>query len=131
MSGNNGNTSWAERFKQALQQTEQTRDASPVASLFAAGAQLTNLGGDHGNDATLFWKTYLDQFTDIRSEFTGEVVTEKSAALEWQSRGTTADGQPVDYRGVSVIDISDDALTGFRTYYDSAAFVRSKAVARA
>jgi ketosteroid isomerase-like protein len=130
MSGNNGNTGWAARFKEALQQTEQTRDASHVASLFAQGAALTNLGGDHGTDATVFWKTYLDQFTDIRSEFTGETVSEKSAALEWQSSGTTVDGQPVNYRGVSVIDFGGDALSGFRTYYDSAAFVRSKAAAR-
>jgi len=131
MSGNNGNTGWVARFKEALQQTEQTHDASYVASLFAAGAQLTNLGGDHGNDANRFWKTYLDQFADIRSEFTAETVSDKSAALEWQSSGTTADGQPVSYRGVSVIDFRGDALTGFRTYYDSAAFVRSKAAARA
>jgi ketosteroid isomerase-like protein len=131
MSGNNGNTGWAARFKEALQQTEQTRDASHVARLFAEGAQLTNLGGDHGNNASVFWKTYLDQFTDIRSEFTGETVSENSAALEWQSSGTTVDGQPVRYRGVSVIDFSGDALSGFRTYYDSAAFVRTKAVARA
>lgn len=131
MNGNNGNTGWADRFKQALQQTEQTRDASHVASLFAEGAQLTNLGGDHGNDAHVFWNTYLDQFSEIRSEFTAETVSEKSAALEWQSSGTTADYQPIDYRGVSIIEIGDDSLIGFRTYYDSAAFVRSKAATRA
>lgn len=130
MSGNNGDTGWVARFKEALQQTEQAHDASYVASLFAEGARLTNLGGDHGNDATVFWKTYLDQFAEIRSEFTAETVSEKSAALEWQSIGTTVDGQPVKYRGVSVVDLGDDALTGFRTYYDSAAFVRSKAAAR-
>jgi ketosteroid isomerase-like protein len=131
MSANNGNNGIAERFKEALQQSEQTHDASHVASLFAEGAKLTNLGGDHGTDARQFWSVYLDQFQEIRSEFTGEVVGETSAALEWTSRGTTADGNPVDYRGVSVIDFDGEALRGFRTYYDSAAFVRSKATARA
>jgi ketosteroid isomerase-like protein len=127
MSANNGNEGIAERFKQALQQSEQTRDASHVANLFAEGAQLTNLGGDHGNDANQFWSVYLDQFSNIRSEFTAETITDLSAALEWQSRGVTKDGKPVDYRGISVIDFDGDKLTNFRTYYDSAAFVGAKA----
>jgi ketosteroid isomerase-like protein len=127
MSANNGNTGIAERFKQALQQSEQTRDASQVAGLFAEGAQLTNLGGDHGNDAAKFWSVYLEQFSDIRSEFTAETISDRSAALEWQSRGTTKEGKPVDYRGISVIEMDGEKLTSFRTYYDSAAFVGAKA----
>lgn len=97
-----------------------------MASLFKEGARLTNLGGDHGNDATKFWQVYLEQFSDIRSEFTGEITSDSSAALEWQSRGTLTDGRSVDYRGVSVIEYDADAVTSFRTYYDSAAFVRTK-----
>ena len=126
MSGDNGKTKLAARFKEALQQSEQSRDPSAVASLFREGARLTNLGGDHGDDATKFWQIYLEQFSDIRSEFTSEIVTDKTAALEWQSSGKLADGRSVDYRGVSVIEFDGDALTSFRTYYDSAAFVRSK-----
>ena len=97
-----------------------------VARLFRDGAPLTNLGGDHGTDARKFWQVYLEQFGDIRSEFTGEIISDSSAALEWQSRGKLADGREVDYRGVSVIEFEGDALTSFRTYYDSAAFVRTK-----
>jgi hypothetical protein len=123
MSANNRNTGIAERFKQALQQSEQTRDASHVASLFAEGAQLTNLGGDHGNDANQFWRVYLDQFQEIRSEFTAETIADRSVALEWQSRGATKDGKPLDYCGISVIEFDGNKLTSFRTYYDSAAFV--------
>jgi hypothetical protein len=131
MNGTNGNTGLAERFKQALQQTEETREASHVASLFAEGAPLTNLGGDHGTDAKLFWQIYLDQFSDVRSEFTSEIMSDNGASLEWQSRGTTAEGNPIDYRGVSIIEYNADAVTSFRTYYDSAAFVHSKATAKA
>jgi SnoaL-like domain len=112
------------RFKQALQKTEQDRDAMHVAKLFARGAHLANLRGDQGSDATAFWQLYLEQFRQIRSEFAGEVVNEKQAALEWQSRGTTADGKAVDYRGVTVTEFDEDAITNFRTYYDSSAFVR-------
>ena len=113
------------RFKQALQKTEETRDASIVAGLFGDGAKLTNLGGDHGTDAHKFWQIYLDQFTEIRSEFVSEILSETSAALEWKSRGTLTEGTPVDYRGVSVIDFEGDSVTSFRTYYDSAMFVRN------
>ena len=125
MSGKNGNTGIAARFKEALQQTEQSRDPSAVASLFREGAQLTNLGGDYGTDARKFWQVYLEQFSEIRSEFSGEIVSDRTAALEWQSRGKLADGRDVDYRGISVIEFDGDAVTGFRTYYDSAAFVHN------
>jgi hypothetical protein len=131
MSGENGETGIAARFKQALQETEQSRDPAAVASLFEEGAQLTNLGGDHGTDARKFWQVYLDQFQEIRSEFTGDIISERSAALEWQSRGRLKDGREVDYRGVSVIDFGGDKLSGFRTYYDSAEFVRAKATTAA
>lgn len=113
------------RFKQALQKTEQERDPMHVAELFASEAQLTNLHGEHSSDATAFWQLYLDQFRQIQSDFAGEVVNEKQAALEWRSRGTTADGKAVDYRGVTVIEFNRDAVISFRTYYDSAVFVRT------
>ena len=126
MSTTNGNTALPAQFKQALQQTEQSRDATAVARLFREGAHLTNLGGDHGTDATKFWQLYLEQFSEIASEFTGEIVSDRTAALEWQSRGKLADGRPVEYRGVSVIEFDHDGVTSFRTYYDSAAFVRNR-----
>ncbi len=125
MSGNNLKSELPARFKQALQETEKARDPKHVASLFAESATLTNLGGDHGTDPHAFWQTYLEQFNEIRSEFTAETVSDCSAALEWQSRGTTADRKPVEYRGISVIEFNAEAVTSFRTYYDSAVFVRS------
>ena len=125
MSSENGDKGIAARFKQALQETEQSRDPAAVASLFQEGAQLTNLGGDHGTDARKFWQVYLDQFQEIRSEFTGEILSDGRAALEWQSRGKLSDGRPVDYGGVSLIEFDNAAVTSFQTYYDSAAFVRN------
>ncbi len=116
----------AARFKQALQKTESTRDAEHIVSLFAKDAQLTNLGGEHEADAKTFWQAYLAQFREIASEFTGEVVSDKQAALEWKSRGTTAEGHEIEYRGVSVIEFGAEAVTSFRTYYDSAMFVHGQ-----
>jgi len=106
----------ATRFQQALQQAEKSRDPSIIAGLFHEGARLTNLGGDHGTDATKFWQIYLEQFSGIRSEFVAEVTSEGSAALEWRSRGKLADGRPVDYRGLSLIDFNEDGVTSFRAY---------------
>ena len=124
MSANNGDKGLPARFKQALQEAEKTRDAKQMTGLFEKGAKLTNLGGDHGTDALEFWQKYLEQFREIRSEFTSEVVNENGAALEWNSRGTTADGKPVEYRGISVLEFEGERATAFRTYYDSAAFLR-------
>lgn len=98
-----------------------------VAKLFRKDARLTNLGGDHGADVEQFWQTYLDQFSEIRSEFIAQIISEKCAALEWRSRGKLADGHAIDYRGVSLIEFDDQGVTAFRTYYDSALFVRDRA----
>ncbi|MEP6955905.1 MAG: nuclear transport factor 2 family protein [Chthoniobacterales bacterium] len=127
MSEKQGEQGMTERFKKSLQKSEEARDPQAVASLFAQGAELSNLGGDHGTDATAFWKIYLDQFGEIRSEFTSETVGDKTAALEWKSRGTTAAGKPIEYSGISVIEFNEQKVTGFRTYYDSAAFVGAEA----
>ena len=113
------------RFKQALQQTEQTRDTAHLAELFADGAKLTNLGGDHGTDARKFWQVYLEQFQEIRSQFSNEIASDASAALEWKSTGKSKEGKALEYGGVSIIEFNDDAITAFRTYYDSAEFVRN------
>lgn len=116
----------AERFREALQQTEQSNDPQPVAALFRAGAKLVNLGGDHTTDARKFWANYLAQFSEIHSEFIGEVRSDQSAALEWKSAGKLPDGRPVEYRGVSLLDFDGEEVTSFRTYYDSAVFVRAE-----
>lgn len=50
-----------------------------------------------------------------------------AAALEWKSRGLLQDGRPAEYRRISVIEFDEKGLTGFRAYYDSAAFVRAEA----
>ncbi|CAN5571184.1 hypothetical protein BH18VER1_BH18VER1_07400 [soil metagenome] len=77
------------------------------------------------HDPTAFWQTYLEQFREVQSEFTNDFATDRTAVLEWNSRGKLADGRPIGYRGVSIIEFGDNGLTSFRTYYDSALFVRA------
>ena len=85
----------------------------------------------HGQDgARRFWEDYRNVFGDLETTFTSSTVGERTAALEWESRGTLRSGKPFTYRGVTVIegDGSDDGkLTGVRTYYDSAAFLQETA----
>lgn len=116
-----------DRFKQGLEQAEQSRDPAPIARLFSGDAKLHNLGANEKSDAHIFWRNYLEQFREIKSEFTHESLAENSATLEWHSHGVGRDGEPVDYTGVSILEYQDDAITAFRTYYDTAAFVKSKA----
>ena len=48
---------------------------------------------------------------------------DSGSVLEWVSRGALPDGAPVEYRGVSVLEVEGDRVRKFRTYYDSAVFL--------
>lgn len=43
--------------------------------------------------------------------------------MEWTSSGHHRDGRPIDYPGITVIELAGDKITTLRTYYDSAAFI--------
>ncbi|MGI8435738.1 MAG: hypothetical protein ACR2NX_02380 [Chthoniobacterales bacterium] len=86
------------RFCGALQETDENRDAKPVASLFAEDAKLSNLGGEHEVDANSFWAAYRAQFRAIQSEFNGKWSAmappprngNRAAKPEMESRSNTA-----------------------------------------
>ena len=117
-----------ERFADALHRIDADRDTGPMVELTADDAELMKLDGNHqatGKDgATTFWEDYRNVFGDLETTFTGSVIGESSAALEWTSTGTLRSGSPFTYRGVTVIEGDENRLTGVRTYYDSAAFVQ-------
>jgi hypothetical protein len=121
----------ADTFAKALQQTEESRDPEPLLRLFADGAELRNLAiSETGRDgARRFWETYLAQFRNIRSEFSHMIETAGQAALVWTSEGALKDGQPIRYRGVSILEVEGDKVRRFETVYDSAAFVRPESAA--
>ena len=117
-----------ERFAQALHRIDADRDTGPMLELTADDAELVKLD-DHqratGRDgAERFWQDYRDVFGDLETTFTGSVVGENSAALEWTSTGTLRSGKPFRYRGVTVIEGDEEKVSGVRTYYDSAAFLQ-------
>lgn len=119
---------FAEVFQSALQESEKSRDPSPLTALFGKEAELLNLAltepmrGTEG--ARRFWTNYLAAFESIRSEFFQTTQTEGTAVLEWVSEGVMAGtGQPFNYRGVSVVEHDGEKVKRFRSYYDSAVFL--------
>jgi ketosteroid isomerase-like protein len=115
----------AERFMRTLQQIEQTGDVEPLVVLFDQEAEVGNLvlreprRGQEG--VREFWSDYLKSFGKIRSEFNHSIERDGLVVLEWISKGSLPTGQPIEYRGVSILETSDDRVQRFRTYYDSAA----------
>jgi ketosteroid isomerase-like protein len=117
-----------ERFTDALHRLDADRDPQPLVDLAGEDTRLVKLDEHHETTgpegARTFWQDYRDVFGDIETEFTHRVVGENSAALEWTSTGTLRSGKPFTYRGVTLIEGDEESLSGVRTYYDSAAFLR-------
>ena len=122
----------AEKFMQALQQSEQAKDVTPLVALFNEDAEVSNIAlheplrGSEG--VREFWQKYLEQFQNIRSTF-NQVLEQQAESgghivLEWQSDGTLRQGAPISYRGVSILETTGDRVQRFRSYYDSAAFIK-------
>ena len=120
-------TASAEGFMEVLQQYEKTRDLGPLVEMFDDQSELENLlskapaRGREG--ARKFWAHYLDNFGSIESTFKHVTKSNDAAVLEWESAGTLADGRPVRYRGVSVLEFGGGCVRRFRAYYDSASLL--------
>lgn len=115
-------------FMDALQQAEASNDAEPLVRLFDPAAELENAPRSvtrTGTDgARAFWADYLSAFDRVRSEFTRVLEGDDSATLEWRSDGNLAKtGEPISYRGTSILQFRDGKVSRFATYYDSAAFL--------
>lgn len=124
----NGNVT--EAFMQALQTAERSGDPSELVALHADDVTLRNLttqewSGQEG--AGDFWQTYLSNFETIRSEFTHHTDDGHTGVMEWEATGRLAGGHDLAYRGISVIEHDGAKVHAFRTYYDSAAFVKPNA----
>lgn len=117
----------ARTFVAALRRFEQDSDPVPLVGLFADDATLTRLDArGERTDATAFWTEYRAQFHDLSTTFIDAVEGDDQVALEWTSTGTLTDDRPIDYRGVTVLDLSGDRISALRTYYDTAAFTPTR-----
>jgi ketosteroid isomerase-like protein len=116
----------AERFMRALQRFEETDEVEPLLELFHEECEALNLGRTEPargiREVEAFWRDYRSAFRGIHSEFSHVIEDEAGAVLEWVSRGALANGEPVQYKGVSVLETDGGRVRRLRTYYDSAVF---------
>jgi ketosteroid isomerase-like protein len=117
-----------DRFIQGLHRLHAERDVEGLVQLFSQDATLSKLGSQHEasgpEGARAFWEDYRKVFDEIEATFTHTITDDTTVALEWTSTGSLAGGRRFSYAGVSVLQGDGAQLDGFRTYYDSAAFVR-------
>lgn len=114
----------AKRFIEALGQLEAGRDLETIAALFAEGSEIGNVvspekfRGREG--AREFWGAkYRDTFGEVKSTFRNVFATTDRAALEWTTEGTAADGSPIKYEGVSIIETDGEVIARFCAYFDA------------
>jgi ketosteroid isomerase-like protein len=112
----------AKKFIEALHRLEAERDLETISSLFTDDCEIANVvTGDNrqtSQSASEFWQHYRDNFGEIKSTFRNEIITDKTAALEWQSEGTSADGNQFTYEGVSILEFDGDKISRFHAYFD-------------
>jgi ketosteroid isomerase-like protein len=119
----------AKRFIDALGKLEAGRELDEIVRLFAADAEVGNVispekfRGPEG--AREFWGAkYRDTFGEVRSTFRNVFAAGNRAALEWTTEGTTGDGTPVKYDGVSILETDGEYITRFCAYFDAGALGR-------
>ena len=114
----------ADQFIEALWKLEETRDLEPIMAMYADDCEVGNVVATekfHGRDgAREFWTKYRETFGEIKSTFRNVIATEGRAALEWTTKGTSTAGSPIEYDGVSILEIEGDKLTRFQAYFHAA-----------
>jgi ketosteroid isomerase-like protein len=118
----------ANRFIEALHRAERQHDPGPLLPLFSERSELMNLAGDEPHKgiagAREFWQEYFAFFESIGSGFHNILEADGTAILEWSSEGRLKSGNPVAYRGVTILEMEGTTIRSFRTYYDTAALLR-------
>ncbi len=109
----------AQTFITALNGLEQSGDAKEIAALFGEDARISNpLMSETGREgAARFWTAYRSAFSRIASSFTSILEQDGRICLEWTSSGEI-EGQAVAYEGVSMLEVGEDGIRAFRTYFD-------------
>ena len=113
-----------EKFVDALGKLEADENVDEMINLFAADCEIGNVATHEnmrGTDgARQFWTNYRKTFGEIKSTFKNKIVSDGTAALEWTSKGTSANGSKIDYEGVSILEIEGDKISRFFAYFNPA-----------
>lgn len=122
----------AQQFIEALWALEETKDAGPLTALYTQNASIGNvLAPDQyqGPDgARTFWTEYRGTFDSAKSEFRNVIASGGSAALEWTTKGTSFTGSPLEYSGVTILEIDGDKVTRSSAYFNPASLGRQLGV---
>lgn len=124
-----------QKFIEALGRLESAREVEPIVELFSDDAEVGNVVSPekfHGQaGAREFWTKYRETFGEVKSTFRNQIVAENRAALEWNTKGTaTSDAEDaesdegINYDGVSILEIDNERITRFRSYFDAGALGR-------
>lgn len=118
----------ARAFIDALHTLEDTKDAGPLAALYAGDAKSGNVlvpdRFDGPDGARAFWTEYRGSFETAHSEFRNVIAGDGAAALEWTTEGTGVSGSPFRYSGVTILEIKDGRVTRSSAYFDPKALGR-------
>lgn len=118
----------AKKFIEALRTLEDSKNVEPLAALYAEGAAVGNLIAPdrfHGQDgAREFWTEYRGTFETAKSTFRNVIAGDGSAALEWTTEGTSFEGQPLTYAGVTILETQGGQVTRSSAYFDPKALGR-------
>ena len=124
-----------EKFIDALRRLESDRDLEPIVSLFADDCELGNVVTSEAfrgrEGAREFWNAYRETFGGMESRFRNKIIADDRAALEWVTEATGAEGRPVRYEGVSILEFSGDQIRRFNAYFDPARLGRQVGAAGA
>ena len=115
-------------FMTTLQEAEKTHRETTLAALFSPDAEMQMMTGlipgqPVAHSAEEFWRRYLHAFSSVESRFNHVCETGEEAILEWTSDAVLLNGCPIHYCGVSILEHDGEAITRFRTYFDSAALI--------
>ena len=113
-----------EKFIDALGKLEADENVDEIVGLFAEDCEVGNVATHesmNGTDgARQFWTNYRKTFGEIKSTFKNKIMSDGTAALEWTSKGTSANGSQIDYEGVSILEIDGDKIKRFFAYFNPA-----------
>jgi ketosteroid isomerase-like protein len=115
-------TDVTQQFIDALAALEREGDVERIAALFAPKSEVGNIvsprrfSGPEG--ARTFWAAYREAFGEVSSQFRNVIVRDGRAALEWTTTGTSAQGAPITYAGVSMLEFADGQISRFWAYFD-------------
>jgi len=118
----------AQTFVEALRTLETAKDVEPLVALYAEEAAIGNVIAPdlfHGPEgARQFWTEYRGTFDKVESQFRNMIATEGRAALEWATQGSSFEGSPLQYTGVTILEITSGKITRSSAYFDPGALGR-------